>query len=34
VYQTGFSIANSDTPLTRDNKGARTGFGTKADLIE
>jgi hypothetical protein len=34
VYQTGFSIANSDRALRRDNKGPRTGFGTKADVIE
>jgi hypothetical protein len=28
VYQTGFSVANSERPLERDNKGARTGFGS------
>jgi Peptidase family M28 len=33
VYQTGFSIANSERTLERDNKGPRTGFGSKADVI-
>jgi hypothetical protein len=33
VYQTGFSIANSDRALVRDNKGPRTGYGSKADII-
>jgi hypothetical protein len=33
VYETGFSIANSDRVLERDNKGPRTGFGTKAEVI-
>ena len=33
VYEVGFSIANSDKPLDRDNKGARTGFGSKADIL-
>ena len=33
VYQTGFSIANSERVLERDNKGPRTGYGTKADVI-
>jgi hypothetical protein len=34
VYQTGFSIANTDKVLERDNKGPRTGFGTKAEVIK
>jgi hypothetical protein len=34
VYRTGFSIANTDRVLRRDNKGARTGFGTHADVLE
>jgi hypothetical protein len=34
VYQTGFAIANSEAPLARDNKGSRTGFGTKAEVIK
>ena len=34
VYQTGFSIANSDRVLERDNKGSRTGFGTRAEVME
>jgi hypothetical protein len=33
VYETGFSIANTNRVLVRDNKGARTGFGTKAEMI-
>jgi hypothetical protein len=33
VYETGFSIANTDRTLERDNKGPRTGFGTKAEVI-
>jgi Peptidase family M28 len=33
VYETGFSIANTDRVLVRDNKGPRTGFGTKAEVI-
>jgi len=33
VYQTGFSIADTDRVLVRDNKGPRTGFGTKAEII-
>jgi hypothetical protein len=27
VYQTGFSVANSEATLTRDNKGPRAGRG-------
>jgi len=34
VYQTGFGIANSDKVLERDNKGPRTGFGSKPDVIK
>ena len=34
VYRTGFSIANTDHVLRRDNKGARTGFGTHAEVLE
>ena len=33
VYETGFSIANSERTLERDNKGPRTGFGSKAEVI-
>ena len=33
VYQAGFSIANSDRVLERDNKGPRTGFGSRAEVI-
>ena len=33
VYETGFSIANTDRTLERDNLGPRTGFGTKAAVI-
>jgi hypothetical protein len=33
VYQTGFAIANSDRALVRDNKGSRTGFGSKAEVL-
>jgi hypothetical protein len=34
VYETGFSIANTDRVLTRDNKGPQTGFGSKAEIIK
>ena len=34
VYETGFSIANTDTTLERDNLGPRTGFGSKAEEIK
>jgi len=34
VYETGFSIANTDRVLERDNKGPRTGFGSKAEVIK
>jgi hypothetical protein len=33
VYETGFSIANSDRVLERDNKGPRTGYGSTAEII-
>ena len=33
VYQAGFSIANTDRMLERDNKGPRTGYGSKAEII-
>jgi hypothetical protein len=33
VYQAGFSIADSERVLQRDNKGARTGFGSTAEVI-
>jgi hypothetical protein len=33
VYETGFSIANTDKTLERDNLGPRTGFGTKPAVI-
>ena len=33
VYQTGFSIASTDGKLERDNKGPRTGFGSKPEVI-
>jgi len=34
VYETGFSIANTDRVLERDNLGPRTGFGSKAEVIK
>jgi len=34
VYETGYSIADTDRVLVRDNKGARTGFGSKAEVIK
>jgi Zn-dependent M28 family amino/carboxypeptidase len=34
VYETGFSIANTDKVLDRDNKGPRAGFGTKPEVIK
>ncbi len=33
VYESGFSIANSERTLTRDNKGPRTGLGSKAEVL-
>lgn len=34
VYEAGFSIANSARALERDNKGPRTGYGSKAEVIK
>lgn len=34
VYETGFSIANTDRKLERDNKGPRTGFGAKPEVLK
>jgi Peptidase family M28 len=34
VYETGFGIASTDKVLVRDNKGPRTGFGSKAEIIK
>jgi hypothetical protein len=34
VYQTAFAIANTEKTLERDNKGPRTGFGSKAEVIK
>ena len=34
VYETGFSIANTERMLERDNKGPRTGFGAKAEVLK
>ena len=34
VYQTGFSIANTDKVLERDNKGPRAGFGTPMEILK
>jgi len=33
VYESGFSLANTDRVLVRDNKGPRTGFASKAEII-
>jgi hypothetical protein len=33
VYETGFSIASTERVLERDNKGPRTGFGSKAEVL-
>jgi peptidase M28-like protein len=33
VYESGFSIANSERKLERDNKGPRTGLGAKAEVL-
>ena len=33
VYETGFSIANSARVLERDNRGPRTGYGSKSEVI-
>jgi hypothetical protein len=34
VYESGFAIANTDRVLERDNKGPRTGFGSKAVVLK
>jgi len=34
VYESAFSIANTDRVLERDNKGPRAGFGTPAAVIK
>jgi hypothetical protein len=34
VYETGFSIANTNRVLERDNKGSRTGFASKAEVLK
>jgi hypothetical protein len=34
VYETGYSIADTDKVLERDNKGPRTGFGSKPEIIK
>ena len=33
VYQTGLGLANSERPIVRDNKGSRTGFGSKPQVL-
>ena len=33
IYETGFSIANSEKTLEHDNKGPRTGLGAKAERL-
>jgi hypothetical protein len=33
VYEVGYSIAASEKILERDNKGPRTGFGSKAEIL-
>jgi hypothetical protein len=33
VYESGFSIANSERTLERDNKGPRVGLGAKAEVL-
>ena len=33
VYEVGFSVANSEKTLERDNKGPRTGFGSRAEIL-
>ena len=34
VYESGFSIANSERTLERDNKGPRAGFGARAEVLK
>jgi hypothetical protein len=33
IYEVGFSIADSERGLERDNKGSRTGYGSKAEVL-
>lgn len=33
IYETAFSLADTDRALLRDNKGPRTGFGSKAEIL-
>ena len=33
VYEVGFSIANTEKRLERDNKGPRTGFASKPEVL-
>jgi Peptidase family M28 len=33
VYESGFSIANTERKLERDNKGPRAGLGAKAEVL-
>jgi Zn-dependent M28 family amino/carboxypeptidase len=33
VYEVGYSIADTEKTLQRDNKGPRTGFGSKAEVL-
>ena len=33
VYESGFSIANSERALERDNKGPRAGLGAKSEIL-
>jgi hypothetical protein len=33
VYESGFSIANTDRTLERDHKGPRAGLGAKAEVL-
>jgi hypothetical protein len=33
VYESGFSIANSERKLERDNRGPRAGLGAKAEVL-
>jgi hypothetical protein len=33
VYEVGYSIADSEKVLERDNKGSRTGFGSRAEIL-
>ncbi|HEX4998094.1 MAG TPA: M28 family peptidase [Terriglobia bacterium] len=33
IYEVGYSIADSERDVERDNKGPRTGFGSQADVL-